>query len=220
MEKNNTADSNTNKTRYPTVNKEEWDKFVEEFLEDEMKSGNEAIEDFVKFMSDEPGKSEAKKIEKNYTTILAALLSTAVNTKKDVHNSYKRTYSEVVVMHELWKIERKAYKVEREEYVKSLQKMQESIQQQGEMMKELQREIHIIRADMESLINGKIPRLDNKSIGLRRMLEEIKTMQFDSCKMLSTVLKSWKRDNVNEKENVDPTQPKITAVLGKRNRDN
>ena len=94
--------------------------------------------------------------------------------------------------------------------------MQESIQQQGEMMKELQRENHIIRADMESLINVKIPRLDNKSIGLRRMLEEIKTMQFDSCKMLSTVLKSWKR----EKENVDPTQPKITAVLGKRNRDN
>ena len=161
------------------VDKEEWDKFVEDFTQNERECGNEIIEDFVNYMSEEPGKTEAVKVNKNYTTILAALLSTAVNTKKELKELYEKTHTENVILFEMLKNERKAYNLEREEIMQTMNTMQGYLDQLGVTIGE----------SMADKLNVKMQRLENKSIGISRMMVEMKTMQLDCCRMLCTVLK-------------------------------
>ena len=116
------------------VDKEEWDKFVEDFTQNESQYGNEIIEDFVNYMSEEPGKSAAVKVKKDYTYILSALLSTVVNTKREMKDwkvLFGKTHTENIILFEFLKSEKKAYKLEREDLLNTLKMMQVKIDQLG-----------------------------------------------------------------------------------------
>ena len=47
------------------ITKAEWDEFVADFSLNQNEYANEIIEEFVTFMSEEPGKTEASKLKKN-----------------------------------------------------------------------------------------------------------------------------------------------------------
>ena len=195
--------------------KEEWEKFVEDFSHSESEYGNEIIEDFVSYMSEEPGKSAAKKVKKDYTYILSALLSTVVNTKremKDWKELFEKTHTENIILFEFLKSERKAYKLEREELLNTLKSMQVKLDQLGVTIGDSGQY-------MADKLNIRLQRIDNKGIGNWRMMVEMKDMMLECSRMLSTIMKIWRKDIMKEKENVDPAQPKITAVLGKRVRE-